>query len=119
MSQDQLEAVGGDILVVEDDEAMAGSLANELSHEGWNVKRAHDGESGLAAATDSSFDVLVVDRMLPRLDGFSLVSELRARGIQTPVLFLSATPWGPSPIGSRDLNAAAAIIWSSRLPLRN
>ena len=78
------------LLVVEDDREAADYLKKALREAGHMAEIANDGEAGLALALDDSFDVLVVDRMLPKRDGLSLVSELRTRGKETPVLILSA-----------------------------
>jgi two-component system OmpR family response regulator len=78
------------LLVVEDDREAADYLKKALREAGHMAEVANDGEAGLALALDDSFDVLVVDRMLPKRDGLSLVSELRTRGKETPVLILSA-----------------------------
>ena len=78
------------LLVVEDDREAADYLKKALREAGHMAEVANDGESGLAISLDENFDVLVVDRMLPKRDGLSLVSELRSRGNETPVLILSA-----------------------------
>ncbi len=78
------------ILVIEDDVAAAGFLVKGLTENGHVVDQASDGETGLQMAISAPFDVLIVDRMLPGLDGLSLVKRLRALDIVTPVLFLSA-----------------------------
>jgi two-component system, OmpR family, response regulator len=78
------------ILVVEDDARTAQYVHDGLRESGWDVDVAGDGEAGLERARQGSFDVLVVDRMLPKLDGLSLVSALRGDDIRTPVLFLTA-----------------------------
>ena len=78
------------LLVVEDDREAAAYLRKALREAGHVCEVAHDGESGLALALDGEFDVFVIDRMLPKRDGLSLVSELRKRGVRTPVLILSA-----------------------------
>jgi two-component system, OmpR family, response regulator len=78
------------ILVVEDDREAAAYLRKALREAGHGCDVAHDGEEGFALALDGEFDVFVVDRMLPKRDGLSLVSELRKRGVRTPVLILSA-----------------------------
>lgn len=78
------------VLVVEDDREAADYLKKALREAGHVAEVANDGETGLALALEDSFDVLVVDRMLPKRDGLSLVSELRTRGQSTPVLILSA-----------------------------
>ncbi len=78
------------LLIVEDDREAADYLKKALREAGHMAEIANDGDAGLAIALDESFDVLVVDRMLPKRDGLSLVSELRRRGNETPVLILSA-----------------------------
>jgi two-component system, OmpR family, response regulator len=78
------------LLVVEDDRDAADYLKKALRESGHVAEVARDGEEGLALALDDEFDVLIVDRMLPKRDGLSVVSELRARGKSTPVLILSA-----------------------------
>jgi two-component system OmpR family response regulator len=78
------------LLVVEDDREAAEYLRKALREAGHIAEVAHEGETGLTLAIDGEFDVLVVDRMLPKRDGLSLVAELRGRGNTTPVLILSA-----------------------------
>ncbi len=78
------------VLVIEDDRKAAEYMQKGLQESGYLVELAGDGVEGLGMAQDGEFDVLIVDRMLPRLDGLALVSELRASGGETPVLFLSA-----------------------------
>ena len=78
------------VLVIEDDRKAAEYMQKGLQESGYLVELAGDGIEGLSMAQSGDFDVLIVDRMLPRLDGLSLVSELRASGGETPVLFLSA-----------------------------
>ena len=78
------------VLVVEDDIETARYLQKGLTESGHVVELVHDGADGLALAQDQEFDALVVDRMLPGLDGLSLVETLRRKGRRTPVLILSA-----------------------------
>ncbi|MCA1583254.1 MAG: response regulator transcription factor [Acidobacteria bacterium] len=78
------------VLVVEDDETIANFVASGLRQEGFLVDRAENGVDGLDMAQTAPYDAAVVDVMLPRLDGLSLVGALRRAGVQTPVLFLSA-----------------------------
>ncbi len=78
------------ILVIEDDHEAADYLAKGLRESGHTVEVSEDGRSGLIKAAAETFDVLIVDRMLPGLDGLSLVQHLRATKDTTPVLFLSA-----------------------------
>ena len=78
------------VLVIEDDRETAQVLQRALHESGHTADVAGDGESGLAMAREGRYDVLIVDRMLPRRDGLSLISALRAKAIDTPVLILSA-----------------------------
>lgn len=78
------------ILLIEDDREAAVYLTKALREAGHTVDHAGDGEVGWHYAETSTYDVLVVDRMLPRRDGLSVIEGLRAKGDQTPVLILSA-----------------------------
>ncbi len=78
------------ILLIEDDKETVRYLVKALAESGHTADSADDGEQGLALAREGLYDVLVVDRMLPERDGLSVVRALRAEGIRTPVLFLSA-----------------------------
>lgn len=78
------------VLVVEDDPTIATFIANGLRQEGHIVDVGADGVTGLDQARAQAYDVIVVDVMLPRLDGLSLVTALRRAAVTTPVLFLSA-----------------------------
>ena len=78
------------ILIVEDDIEAGSAMVRGLSEAGHQVIHAADGKLGLSAAQDGPFDVLVVDRMTPNMDGLTMVETLRRQGDQTPVLFLSA-----------------------------
>ena len=78
------------ILVIEDDKDVASFIHNGLSQAGCNVDHAANGRDGLFLATTESYDALVVDRMLPGIDGLTVIRTLRASANTTPVLILSA-----------------------------
>src|SRR5882757_8125540 len=78
------------ILVVEDEQAMAVSLTWGLQAEGYVVDVADNGEDGLWKARETPHDVIVLDVMLPRLDGYQVCKRLREHGIWTPILMLTA-----------------------------
>jgi two-component system OmpR family response regulator len=78
------------ILIVEDEPKMIALLSEALMKGGFEVVFVDDGKKGLAEAVKGGYDVLLVDIMLPKLDGLSLVRDLRRRGFATPVLMLSA-----------------------------
>jgi heavy metal response regulator len=77
-------------LLVEDDDAIAEFVGRGLREAGFAVDREADGEAGLSAAARQSYDVAIVDVMLPKRDGLSMIEELRRRKVLTPVLILSA-----------------------------
>jgi two-component system, OmpR family, response regulator len=77
-------------LLIEDDKETAAYLINGLTEQGHVVDHAAEGRSGLFLATGGNYDVLIVDRMLPALDGLAVVKAIRSAGIKAPVLFLTA-----------------------------
>ena len=78
------------ILIVEDDSAIAKGVQRNLDFEGYEVLVANDGERGLEAAIDERPDLIILDVMLPRVNGFEICETLRSNGIDTPVIFLTA-----------------------------
>lgn len=83
-------AVAASILVIEDNELLAAGVRSNLEYEGHRVQVATTGEEGLRMARQRAPDLIVLDLMLPDLDGFRVLQTLRARGIDTPVLILTA-----------------------------
>jgi len=77
-------------LIIEDEEKTAAYLGKGLREHGFVVDTASNGETGLSRARNGPYDVIVVDVMLPGIDGWSVVSSLRREGIETPILFLTA-----------------------------
>ena len=78
------------VLVVEDDASIRSVLVRGLTEEGFAVDQAADGEDGLCKAPDPAYDLIVLDLILPKRDGLSLLRQLRSQGITTPVLILTA-----------------------------
>jgi len=78
------------ILVIEDEEKVAGFIQRGLEYERYIVETAFDGQAGYTKACDPSYDIIVLDLMLPKLSGFSILRMLREGEVQTPVLILSA-----------------------------
>src|SRR5512139_4264999 len=78
------------LLVIEDDRDAADYLVKAFREVGHVADAAHDGDDGLAMALDGQYDVLIVDRMLPKRDGLSVIGTLRGKGVETPALILSA-----------------------------
>jgi DNA-binding response OmpR family regulator len=78
------------ILVVEDEKRLAELLRDGLSREGFAVDVAHDGRDGLWLATENAYDVIVLDVLLPELNGYNVCTRLREAGVWTPILVLTA-----------------------------
>ena len=78
------------ILVVEDEPAIAVCLQGDLRLEGYDVEVAADGESAVARAREGPFDLILLDVMLPKKDGFEVCRELRRGGVRTPIILLTA-----------------------------
>ena len=77
------------ILVVDDEEHLAAGIRENLEAEGYRTDVAHDGATGLARLRSAPFDLVVLDVMMPNMDGIEVCGQLRRDGIQTPVLFLT------------------------------
>lgn len=78
------------ILVAEDDSKIASFVVNGLKQNGFAVDVASDGSEALASAVSTSYDVIIMDVMMPELDGLTVIQRMRASGVKTPVLILSA-----------------------------
>jgi two-component system alkaline phosphatase synthesis response regulator PhoP len=78
------------ILIVDDEEHLADALAHNLQFEGFSTTVAHDGEEGLRLARTIQFDLVILDIMMPELDGLEVCKRLRATGSRVPILFLTA-----------------------------
>jgi two-component system alkaline phosphatase synthesis response regulator PhoP len=86
----RLDETSAHILLIEDESALRLTLGDRLKKEGYAVDHAVDGLAGLEKATASHFDLIVLDIMLPELDGFAVCKRLRSRGVTAPVLMLTA-----------------------------
>jgi len=78
------------ILIIEDDQIIADFIIKGMKEAGFSIEHASDGESGLALAVSGNFDLAIIDVMLPRLDGLSVIANIRERKINTPIIILSA-----------------------------
>jgi len=78
------------VLIVEDEPGLRLTLTDRLGSEGYEVETANDGEAGLARATSGGYDLIVLDVMLPRMNGFDVCRAARQRGVTTPILMLTA-----------------------------
>lgn len=98
------------LLVVEDDASIRGVLVRGLTEEGFAVDQAVDGEEGWFKASDPAYDLIVLDLMLPKRGGLTLLRELRSQGIRTPVLVLTARDAVPDRIRGLDHGADDYLI---------
>ena len=108
------------ILVVEDDAAIAYGLQKNLQFEGYEVLVATDGEAGLQQAVDGRPDLIILDIMLPRMNGFEICETLRKKKIDVPVIFLTAKTleatrsWGSIWAATTTSRSPSACASSSR-----
>ncbi len=93
------------LLIVEDDEGLANALSQILKDAGNSVDVANDGDSGHQLARQGSYDVVILDVMLPKRNGFDVVADLRREGVSTPVLMLTARDAVPDKIRGLDSGA--------------
>lgn len=93
------------VLIVEDDVRLANALAHILDENGYGTDVVHDGASGLAYAESGIYDVVILDVMLPKMDGFAVVSGMRRKNVSTPVLLLTARDAVPDKITGLDSGA--------------
>src|SRR5260221_3331484 len=98
------------ILVVEDERKAAAYLAKGLGENGFEVEAAAAGDDGLRRAQAADFDLIILDVMLPRLDGWGVLSALRQAGKNTPVLFLTARDAVGNPVERLDLRGDDYLI---------
>ena len=95
----------GNILIVEDEEKLARVISLELEYEGYAVKAVHDGTTGLAEAESSTYDLILLDIMLPGMSGLELLRRLRRHDPYTPVILLTARDEVPDKVSGLDLGA--------------
>ena len=114
------------ILIIEDDKAILMGLKDDLEFEGYKVATASDGKDGLKQAVGGGFELIVLDILLPGLNGFEVCKKLREAGVKTPILMLTAAKteemdkvvgldlgaddYVTKPIGSRELVARVKAI---------
>ena len=98
------------ILLIEDQKKMSAFLEKGLVEAGYEVEIARDGEEGLALALAKKFDLLLVDVMLPKKDGWTVVEEVRAAGGKAPILFLTARDSVPDRVKGLELGADDYLV---------
>jgi DNA-binding response OmpR family regulator len=104
------------ILLVEDDRRIVTALQEALTDQGYVLEIAEDGKTGLAFAEGASFDLIILDWMLPHLDGISLCKKLRQRGDRTPILILTARDTSSDKVVGLDVGADDYVVKPFDLP---
>ncbi|MFO0727168.1 MAG: response regulator transcription factor [Myxococcota bacterium] len=107
---------GARILVVEDEESIVQGLKLNLSMEGYTVDVARDGASAVEKASQEGYDLVLLDLMLPRMNGFEVVEAVRKRGVEVPVLFLSARDAQADKVKALELGGDDYITKPFQLP---
>ena len=98
------------VLLVEDSQRLQKSIGKALRKSGYAVDTSGDGESGLWLAESNDYDVIILDIMLPKLDGLSLLRRLRKKGRQTPVLLLTAKDTVEDRVGGLQMGADDYLV---------
>jgi two-component system, OmpR family, copper resistance phosphate regulon response regulator CusR len=98
------------ILLIEDEKKTAAFIRKGLEEEDYVVEVARDGEAGLQLALAAQFDLFLIDVMLPKKDGWTVVEELRAKGVHTPILFLTARDSVPDRVKGLELGADDYLV---------
>ena len=98
------------ILLIEDEKKTAAFIRKGLEEESYVVEVARDGEAGLQLALAAQFDLFLIDVMLPKKDGWSVVEELRGKGVHTPILFLTARDSVPDRVKGLELGADDYLV---------
>jgi two-component system copper resistance phosphate regulon response regulator CusR len=98
------------VLVIEDEKKTADFVAKGLRETGFIVEIARDGARGFELARETAFDLLIIDVMLPKKDGWTIVAELRAASVRTPILFLTARDSVPDRVKGLELGADDYLV---------
>ena len=98
------------ILLIEDEKKTAAFIAKGLEEADYTVEVARDGQTGLEVALGGHFDLLLLDVMLPKIDGWTVVEELRSQGVLTPILFLTARDSVPDRVKGLELGGDDYLV---------
>lgn len=106
-------AEGKRILIVEDEHPLAHALELKFHHEGFNTTISSDGEEALKQALDGKFNVILLDLIMPRMDGFTFLQEMKARGVKTPTVVLSNLGQDEDRARAKELGAVGYFVKSN------
>lgn len=101
------------ILIVEDERPLAHALELKFHHEGFDTHICLDGEEALKEATEGKYDVILLDLIMPRMDGFTFLQEMKNRGVKTPTVILSNLGQDEDKTRAKDLGAVGYYVKSN------
>jgi len=101
------------ILIIEDEKPMAHALELKLTHEGFEAKSVFSGEEGIAILKSEGFDLVLLDLIMPKVDGFKVLGMLKEQNIKTPVIILTNLSQEEDEKRARDLGAVEFFIKSN------
>lgn len=107
------EPVKKKVLVAEDEKPMAHALELKLSHVGFEVQTALDGEEALTKLKEHTFDVVLLDLMMPKADGFTVLAEIKKMGLTMPIVVLSNLGQDEDVVKAKELGAVGYFIKSN------
>ncbi|MDD4628722.1 MAG: response regulator [Candidatus Peribacteraceae bacterium] len=107
------KAKGKQILIVEDERPLAHALELKFRHEGFEPHIAMDGEEALKEAGGGTYDVILLDLIMPRMDGFMFMQEMKSKGVHTPTIVLSNLGQDEDKTRAKELGAAAYYVKSN------
>jgi len=106
-------AKGKRILIVEDERPLAHALELKFHHEGFETHIAMDGEEALKEAGSGAYDVILLDLIMPRMDGFTFMQEMKGKGVQIPTIVLSNLGQDEDKVRAKELGAVAYYVKSN------
>jgi len=104
---------GKQILIVEDEHPLAHALELKFRHEGFETTIASDGDEALKEATKGGYDIILLDLIMPRMDGFTFLQEMKAKGIHTPTIILSNLGQDEDKNRAKELGAVGYFVKSN------
>jgi DNA-binding response OmpR family regulator len=113
MAETDTKTDGKKILIVEDERPLAHALEMKLSHEGFAITVAATGKEGLDKASTGEFNLVLLDLILPELDGFAVLAALKEKGIKTPVIVLSNLGQDEDRAKAKELGAIEYLVKSN------
>lgn len=104
---------GRHILIVEDEHPLAHALELKFRHEGFETTIAADGDEALKEAAKGGYDIILLDLIMPRMDGFTFMQEMKAKGVHTPTIILSNLGQDEDKNRAKELGAVAYFVKSN------